>query len=108
MIALADFERLVEGTSGLNAGSIGSSTIERGVRDRLHALGVREFQEYWARVSQSEEELQSLIEAIVVSETWFFRDTAAFETLKQIVTTDWAPRASSDNVLNELSLHCST
>jgi chemotaxis protein methyltransferase WspC len=108
MIALADFERLVEGTSGLHAGSIGSSTIERGVRDRLHALGVREIQEYWTRVSQSQEELQSLIEAIVVSETWFFRDTTAFEALKQFVTMDWANRASSDSVLNVLSLPCST
>jgi chemotaxis protein methyltransferase WspC len=107
VIALADFERLVEDTAGLDAASIGSSTIERGVRERLQALGVDEMQEYWLHVSQSERELQWLIEAIVVHETWFFRDAPAFAALQRIVHSDWPP-SSPDGVVNVLSLPCST
>jgi chemotaxis protein methyltransferase WspC len=107
VIALVDFERVVEETAGLNANSIGSSTIERGVRERQHAIAARDLQEYWTQLTEDDGERQALIEAIVVPETWFFRDAAAFTALQQFAQCEWSP-APGDRVMQVLSLPCST
>jgi chemotaxis protein methyltransferase WspC len=51
--------------------------------------------------------LHELIEAVVVPETWFFRDTEAFRALARIAQAEWLP-AESAGVLRLLSLPCST
>ena len=55
----------------------------------------------------SEAELQELIEAVVVPETWFFRDREAFAMLGRMVQEDWLP-AHPEGVLRLLSLPSST
>src|SRR4029079_2810951 len=52
-------------------------------------------------------ELQALTEAVVVPETWFFRDRHAFTTLARIVPDEWLP-AHPAGVVSRLSLPCST
>ena len=52
-------------------------------------------------------ELQALIEAVVVPETWFFRDREAFSTLARLVQ-EASPTAHADGVRRILSLPSST
>jgi chemotaxis protein methyltransferase WspC len=106
-MASADFEALLKTSMGLDAASIGSPAIERAVRQRQTACGLSEPDAYWELVRASTAELQQLIEAVVVPETWFFRDREAFKTLTRVVTRDWLP-AHPNGVLRLLSLPCSS
>ena len=83
------FAALLHKTIGLDAASIGDKAIERAVADRyaawraanavkFPAAGIEDF---WIAVSGAPEQLQALIEAVVVPETWFFRDSEAFNAL---------------------------
>jgi chemotaxis protein methyltransferase WspC len=103
----ADFENLLKSTIGLDTPSIGSATIERAVRLRMATLGLNQADNYWRQLRSSTDELQELIEAVVVPETWFFRDREAFTTLVRLVTEEWGP-APSASVRRLLSVPCST
>lgn len=100
-------ENLLRERIGLDAASIGVSLIERCVRLRMKALGLREAHEYLRRVRESEAEWRELIESVVVPETWFFRDRQAFEALVQVVLSEWLP-CHPLQTLRILSSPCST
>jgi len=70
-MAPVDFENLLKNAMGLDTASIGSTTIERAVHLRMTTLGLKEDDEYWQELRRSADELQELIEAVVVPETWF-------------------------------------
>lgn len=91
---------------GLDAESIGIASVERAVRARCAAHGLEDVQSYWERLSASEQELQELIEAVVVPETWFFRDPGAFAALVRTLGEERFGR--DDTSLRLLSLPCST
>jgi chemotaxis protein methyltransferase WspC len=55
----------------------------------------------------SDEEWQSLVDEIVVRETWFFRDGSPFVFLRRHVREQWAP-AHPGRVLRALSVPCAT
>jgi chemotaxis protein methyltransferase WspC len=105
--AQTDFETLLKETMGLDPVSVGSPTIERAVRLRMSELRMAHRDEYWQRVRGSEDELQELIEAVVVPETWFFRDREAFVALARLMTEEWLP-AHRTATLRLLSVPCST
>jgi chemotaxis protein methyltransferase WspC len=103
----ARFEQLLKETMGLDAASIGSAAVERAVQERLSACRLADAQTYWERLSGSGTELQELIDAVVVPETWFFRDPASFVALARLVRGDGSPR-QAQGVLRLLSVPCST
>ncbi len=104
---LVEFENMLKQAMGLDAASIGSRSIARAVQKRLGECKLEGLREYWKLVSTSESERQELIEAVVVPETWFFRDREAFTGLVRIVQQDCsASRAQSP--LRLLSLPSST
>lgn len=105
-MVVARIETLLKERIGLDAASIGTTTLERAVRERLEATGCRDAHTYLGLVLTSEPELQELIEAVVVPESWFFRDRRAFEALARIAQE--SPRHRPDGVLRVLSLPCST
>lgn len=119
------FERLLRQRIGLDAASIGSASVERAVRERLSALEMLDTREpnawpssvnaslstaqrdaYWLRLCASDDEVQLLIEAVVVPETWFFRDREAFVALAKMARERHA--RWPDRVLRLVSLPCST
>jgi chemotaxis protein methyltransferase WspC len=104
---IAEFEKLLKETMGLDAASIGSSAIERAVHERLAACELDDSYAYWERVRTSEAELQELIEAVVVPETWFFRDAEAYAAMTRLAYQEWM-RHHSEGMLRMLSLPCST
>ena len=104
------FERiqdLLKEKMGLDTASVGVATVERAVRQRLAACGMQELQAYWPYLSASEVELQELIEAVVVPETWFFRDREAFTTLVRVALQQRSG-TNPGAKLRVLSLPCST
>jgi len=102
-----EFEHLLKQVIGLDAASIGSSAIERAVEDRQSACKMKDPEAYWQHVHTSATELQELIEAVIVPETWFFRDNGAFAALARMVYEEWLPH-HAEGTLQLLSLPCAT
>ena len=116
MSHVQDIERLLRDTMGLDAETLGANAVERAVRARLATLAP-EMQDapvyslYWQRLQQSPQELQALIEAVVVPETWFFRHREAFKALAQMALDERAARRGTVREgppLRLLSLPCAT
>jgi chemotaxis protein methyltransferase WspC len=106
-VGFADFANLLKASMGLDAASIGSSAVERAVLARVSACDVAGPDAYWQHVGASPVELQELIEAVVVPETWFFRDREAFSTLVRVARKAWWT-TPADGVRRILSIPCST
>jgi chemotaxis protein methyltransferase WspC len=104
---LAEIELLLRQSMGLDAASVGISTVERAVRQRMATCGLETVNAYWDHLRDSPPELQELVETIVVPETWFFRDEESFGTLAQIVSGEIIPSRPADS-LKILSIPCST
>src|SRR5471032_983185 len=106
-MGLADLESLLKASMGLSVASIGSAAIARAVQERVSACHVADLHAYLELVRASGTELQALIEAVVVPETWFFRDRHAFVALARLAREEWLP-SHREGALALLSLPCST
>jgi chemotaxis protein methyltransferase WspC len=106
-LVYARIAALLKEKIGLDAESIGVACVERAVRERLAARGLEDVQIYWEQLIAFEQELQELIEAIVIPETWFFRDREAFAALVRVVREEWLA-THAEGTLRILSLPCST
>src|SRR5437016_1154827 len=100
-------ESLLRETMGLDAASIGSALIHRTVRLRMKSLGLKRIEEYRQLLDSSRAEWNELVEAVVVTETWFFRDREPFAALVRLVLEEWLP-AHPTAPLRLLSLPCSS
>lgn len=100
-------EALLRKEIGLDAASIGSALIERTIRLRMKQHGLRKPEDYQALLDASRAELDELIEAVVVTETWFFRDREPFNAFIQLVLCEWLPRHPTETC-RILSVPCST
>lgn len=101
-------EALLQRTMGLDASTIGSASIQRAVNVRMSACRISQRELYWEKLTESSgRELQELIEATVVPETWFFRDREAFAALVRVAATARTD-LPADQKLRLLSLPCST
>ena len=104
-MAQVEFENLLKNAMGLDTASIGSATIERAVRLRMATLGLKRSDNYWQRLCSSTDERQELIEAVVVPETWFFRDREAFAALVRLLTEE-SRRSPPTRLIRLLSVPC--
>jgi len=68
---------------GLNAGSIGCTTVEKAILECMTACGAGSVYDYIKRLKDSPPELKTLVESVVIPETSFFRDKAPFVALKK-------------------------
>lgn len=100
-------ESVLRETMGLDAASVGSSLIERAVRLRMKKRGLKEIRDYCKILDKSPAELNKLIEAVVVPETWFFRDKEPFAAMAGIVAKEWLP-ANPTGQLRVLSVPCAS
>lgn len=106
-MALNELEALLKATIGLDPASLGSSTLERAVRQRATACSLSDWRDYLNHVQVSASELQALVDAAVISETWFFRDREAFAALARLATKQ-AARDGTERPLRLLSVPCSS
>lgn len=100
-------ENLLRRRIGLDAASVGSSLIERTVRLRMKALGLTKLEDYSKLLTESKPEWDELVEAVVVTETWFFRDHDPFTAFVQLVQQEFL-RDHNTAVARILSIPCST
>jgi chemotaxis protein methyltransferase WspC len=106
-MGLAAIEHLLQASMGLSMASIGPAAIARAVQERVLVCDLNDLDAYLEQVRASATELQALIEAVVVPETWFFRDRHAFTALARVAREEWLP-THPDGLLSLLSLPCST
>lgn len=104
---MRSIEALLRRHIGLDATAIGSSLIERTVRRRMKQNGVQQMESYCDLVGNSHHELEQLIEAVVVTETWFFRDREPFQRFADLALQK-AKLNPSASRLRVLSLPCAT
>ncbi len=99
-------EDLLAGAIGLDPASLGPTLLLRAVHRRMRALELAREQDYVTRLQPGSSELQELIEELVVSESWFFRDSQPFILLRHYAG-DWLT-APSGMIFRCLSLACAT
>jgi chemotaxis protein methyltransferase WspC len=102
-----NIERMLRDAMGLDATTIGRDAVAQAVRRRREQCRIPDTDAYTLRLLESPQELQSLIEAVVVPETWFFRHEEAFQALADWLRMEWLP-AHPAGVLRLLSVPCST
>ena len=91
---------------GLDASTIPPNVIDGAVRDRMAVCKVTDATAYEALLRQGKE-LQELINAVVIPETWFFRDSEPFRLLQKHAVEKWWPSHPAGK-LRILSIACST
>ena len=106
-MSMEQIEERLNRAIGLEAASLGRTTVELAVRRRLVQCGLTDLNEYVALLDASATERDELIEEIVVPETWFFRDRELFSFLARYVVDTWLP-AHPTQQLRVLSVPCAT
>jgi chemotaxis protein methyltransferase WspC len=100
-------EQKLRRSIGLDAGSIGSSLIERAVRLRMKEQALDAVEDYERLIETQSDEWNKLVESVVVTETWFFRDRVPFAALVRLVREQWLPNHPTAP-LRVLSVPCSS
>ena len=72
---------------GLDASSVGPAAVERACRARREALGMSDTADLARRVRDDAAERDRLVEEVVVSESWFFRDSQVFDSIATFALT---------------------
>ncbi|ESW69018.1 methyltransferase [Mesorhizobium sp. C277A] len=96
-------EKLLTETIGLDSASVGPTVVRQAVRERMEACRITNPEAYRQHLAGSSQELQELINAVVIPETWFFRDREAFTMLAR-----HARAHKPAQPIRILSLPCST
>jgi len=105
-LSIPAIELLLRESIGLDAATVGLSSIERAVAERMRACALATVEQYRVHLESSAPELQELTEAVVVPETWFFRDEGAFAALSALAAERLLRRPTA--ALRALSVPCST
>lgn len=109
MTLVDEFSALLKRKMGLDSGSIGKAAVERAVRHRMGAVNAADESDYLMRVQTSPAEMQQLIEAVIVPETWFFRYPESQAAMAALACERlFAAGVSEDRMLRVLSVPCSS
>lgn len=93
-------------TRGLDTDALGHATLRAAIRRRLASVGCAEA-DYPAVLDDHPAEAPALLEELRVGETWFFREPAAFDLLRQSALKYLAD-PPTDEPFRVLSLACSS
>jgi chemotaxis protein methyltransferase WspC len=100
-------EQLLRVRIGLDPAALGASAIQRAVRLSMKRLGVKSYTEYEYLLRTSAAQWSELVESVLVTETWFYRDPDAIQALVRLVLESWLP-AHPAGVFRLLSVPCSS
>ena len=101
---------LINGCAGIHFGDDALSILERRLRERLLALGLRSFGEYYQFLrfaTAASAELEEVIDLLTTNETYFFRESYQLRAFRDEVLPELA-RAPSRRLLSIWSAGCST
>ena len=101
-----EVEELLRQRIGLNSESVGSRAVLRAVKKGMRQHGISHIGDYLAELKTTPALFDSLVEAVVVPETSFFRNRVSYGFLRRWIANEWKPTASRP--LRVLSLPCST
>ncbi|MDB6112443.1 MAG: methyltransferase [Pedosphaera sp.] len=100
-------EQLLRQSIGLHAPAIGPASIERVVNARMQSRGLKRSEDYLELLKKSPVEWNALVESVVITETWFFREPQALAALARLVLNEWLPAYPTGRV-RLLSLPCAS
>ncbi len=86
---LLAIQKFCEKKIGLNSQLISSAAWQRIIQERSNRVAAKDSQSYYYRILEDGSEFQNLIESLIVSETWFFRDYQAIEFLMTYYKKYW-------------------
>ncbi|MEJ2180234.1 MAG: CheR family methyltransferase [Gammaproteobacteria bacterium] len=101
-------KKLLHQKIGLNASSVGDSSIERAIKHRIEANKLSDVKSYYELLLANSNELAELVEEVVVPETWFFRNNTPFDAFQEYVTKTIVPKLEVSEKIRILSIPCST
>ncbi len=98
---------LLDRRIGLDADSLGPTVLPSVVAERMRALGLKDLANYMLLLDAGSDEFTTLVDRLVVPETWFFRGAGLFERLAQeaAIALSSLPAGS---IYRVLSVPCST
>ncbi|WLW64666.1 CheR family methyltransferase [Achromobacter aegrifaciens] len=108
MMLIDEFSALLKRRMGLDSGSIGKAAVERAVRRRMGMAGIADEQDYLWQVQAAPAEMQQLIEAVIVPETWFFRYPESQTAMAALARARLYAAGAEGRVLRVLSVPCSS
>src|ERR1041385_3741182 len=100
-------EEILKTAMGLDPASIGREAVKRIVHRRMQQCGDERAERYVERLKKTCGELDRLIEAVVVPETWFFRYPESFRFLTDLARAEWLSEPGGRSI-RILSAACST
>ncbi len=106
-LSLDPIEAIVRDRVGFDLQSLGEQNLRRAVSARLATLRIPDTGAYAKRLSCDHTEFETLVEALLVPETWFFRDRVPFRCLQHYVSCCWRPSSLNER-LRILSIPCSS
>ena len=101
-------KKLLHQKIGLNASSVGDSSIERAVRYRLAEKKIDDIKHYYEMLLADATELAELVEEVVVPETWFFRNNTPFDAFRDYVINSIEPKLKPGEKIRILSIPCAS
>lgn len=104
---IKNIEKLVADTIGLEISSLGEKTIYRSIENHIKENKHNDIKEYYNELLINSTLFQSLIENIIVPETWFFRDKYPFLFIKEYLEKK-KDSILQKNKIKALSVPCST
>ncbi len=96
----ATIEHWLAERTGLNVEVLGPHALDRAVAARMVACATQEVAAYARLLQDSPRELDNLVDALTILETWFFRDRCPFEFVQEY--------AKNHSGMRVLSAGCST
>lgn len=106
-VVVKKIAELLEQSVGLDVSAFGDHGLEGAVQRRMEILGLRSRSQYWESLRRRNDELQGLVEELVVSETWFFREIECLQALVE-QAEQWSSRSHPGRPLRILSVPCAT
>ena len=91
---------------GFNPASVGTEQVLASVRASLKNRIIPDPAAYLNGLRSGNKDFNEIVNAVVIPETWFFRDGEPFELLKRHVASEW--QYSAGKPLRCLSVPCST
>ncbi|MEF3190939.1 MAG: protein-glutamate O-methyltransferase CheR [Campylobacterales bacterium] len=114
MLSQSDYEKLVEYVyrkTGIALTEKHYEKVAKNVAQRCEALGLKDFRGYFFKLrfeDRGGDEFQTLINALTVNETYFFREKYQFEALVEYILPELDRLRPANRVLRILSSPCST
>ena len=107
MTCYSNIETFLSDNLGLNPESVGRKSIEDAIKLCMDKRMISDEDIYMKMLISNQEEIEKLIDQVVVSETWFFRDRESFNFLRRYVEK-LKESLCQGTVLRVLSVPCST